>query len=284
MTVISVMPDGVGACYAGVGWAPCAQEGVWLRAGDRRRITRKSMQSFLAKCAAVGIVAGGFAATGDLGRLAQRGQRLLEARTVPHEPTAEAATEAPEAAAAVPAAAASATFERPPPAQPFAPAGDQGPVTAAQSPSPASPAAGLFAAPDTAAALGRPVAVPAPPSAGPDSIDVRRLAAGQRVRVWLRKPGLAAAGRAVDLLALDIIDPETAAALEYRHLAEHHAPTAASTPAAVHAAPRRIVIGPADAGRITKGTDLRVAPVRGVHGTGPVETLGTVVAIDLQGP
>jgi hypothetical protein len=247
------------------------------------------MQSFLAKCAAVGIVAGGFAATGDLGRLAERGQRLLEARTVPHEPTAEALAETPVESAAVPPAGASPAFEKPQPAQPFAPASvpTSGASAASAAPPVAcspGPAAGLFSAPDATAALGRPVAVPAPPSTGPDSIDVPRLAAGQRVLVWLRKPGIAAAGRAVDLLALDIIDPATAAALEYRHLAEHHAPTAASTPAAVHAAPRRIVIGPADAGRITKGTALRVAPVRGVHGTGPVETLGTVLAIDLQGP
>lgn len=245
------------------------------------------MQSFLAKCAAVGIVAGGFAATGDLGRLADRGQRLLEARTVPHEPTAEAVTDTPIATAAVPPAT-SVTFERPPPAQPFAAADEPGSATAGSTATAlgaaASPAAGLFAAPDTTATLGRPVAVPAPPSAGPDIVDVGRLAAGQRVRVWLRKPGSAGAGRAVDLLALDIIDPATAAALEYRHLAEHHGPMATAASTAVHAAPRRIVIGPADAGRITKGTPLRVAPVRGVHGTGPAETLGTVVAIDLQGP
>jgi hypothetical protein len=246
------------------------------------------MQSFLAKCAAVGIVAGGFAATGDLGRLAERGQRLLEARTVPHEPTAEAAAEAPVAVTAAPAAAAPATFERPLPAQPFAPAGDPGPGApaspAATSGAAAGPAAALFSASDTIAALGRPVAVPAPPPASPDAIDVRHLVAGQRVLVWLRKPGVAATGRAIDLLALDIIDPGTAAALEYRHLEAHHAAGSATAQAAVHASPRRIVIGPADAGRITKGTALRVAPVRGVHGVGAVETLGTVLAIDLQGP
>jgi hypothetical protein len=246
------------------------------------------MQSFLAKCAAVGIVAGGFAATGDLGRLAERGQQLLEARTVPHEPTAESPAEPNLAAAAAPPAAASPAFEKPQAAQPFSPSSGAASGTSAptvpQAASPASPAAGLFSAPDATAALGRPVAVPAPPSTGPDSIDVRRLAAGQRVLVWIRKPGITTAGRTVDLLALDIIDPATAAALEYRHLAEHHAPTASSTPAAVHAAPRRIVIGPTDAGRITKGMSLRVAPVRGVHGAGPAEALGTVLALDIQGP
>lgn len=253
------------------------------------------MQSFLAKCAAVGIVAGGFAATGDLGRLADRGQRLLEARTVPHEPLAQAPVEPPPAPenkgdAALFAKEPHPLFEKPLPAQPFAPGVDPGPEAsgspAATSASPAAaanPAAALFSASDPIAVLGRPVAVPAPPSSSPEAIDVRHLVAGQRVLVWLRKPGVAAAGRSIDLLALDIIDPGTAAALEYRHLAEHHTSTAA-VQAVVHAAPRRIVIGPADAGRITKGTALRVAPVRGVHGTGPVETLGTVLAIDLQGP
>lgn len=239
------------------------------------------MQSFLAKCAAVGIVAGGFAATGDLGRLAERGQRLLEARTVPHAPTTESIPETTVVSAPVTAAGAATTFEKPLPAQPFTPAADPVPGAAASA-APASRAAELFSTPDVPPALGRPVAVPAPPAAGPDSIDVRHLAAGQRVLVWLRKPGVAAAGRTVDLLALDVIDPETAAALEYRHLEEHHAPTAAAQ-AAVYAAPRRVVVGPADAGRIIRGTALRVAPVRGVHGTGPSETLGTVLALDLQG-
>lgn len=255
------------------------------------------MQSFLAKCAAVSIVAGGFAATGDLGRLAARGQQLLEARTVPNEPLAQAPVEPPPAAPAVPPPAGPA-FEKPLPAQPFAPAGDPGPGAAAAAAVPApgvttgpaggsgaSPAGGLFAAADPVATLGRPVAVPAPPSSGPDGIDVRRLAAGQRVLVWIRKPVAGAAGRSIDLLAFDIIDPETASALEYRHLEQHHAPAPATTsPVAVHAAPRRIMIAPTDAGRVSRGAALRVAPVRGVHGAGAVETLGTVLAIDLQGP
>lgn len=246
------------------------------------------MQSFLAKCAAVGIVAGGFAATGDLGRLAERGQQLLEARTVPNEPAAEPTAEPDLAAAGAPPVPASPAFEKPQPAQPFSPSSAPASATAgAAAPSaasPANPAAGLFPVPDAPTTLGRPVAVPAPPSTGPDSIDVRRLAAGQRVLVWIRKPGIVATGRTVDLLALDVIDPPTAAALEYRHLAEHHAPTTSSTPAAVHAAPRRIVISPTEAGRITKGAVLQVAPVRGVHGPGPAEMLGTVLALDLQGP
>ena len=41
------------------------------------------MQSFLAKCPALGIVAGGFTLAGDVCRLEERGQRLVDARTVP---------------------------------------------------------------------------------------------------------------------------------------------------------------------------------------------------------
>jgi heat shock protein HtpX len=60
------------------------------------------MQSFLAKCAAVGIVAGGFTLTGDVGRLAERGQRLLDAQTVPSEtPPAEPPAAVAAAAPAV---------------------------------------------------------------------------------------------------------------------------------------------------------------------------------------
>jgi hypothetical protein len=62
---------------------------------------RSIMQSFFAKFAAVGIVAGGFTLTGDAWRLMERGQRLLDARTVPSEAPAESLT----VAEAVPVAA-----------------------------------------------------------------------------------------------------------------------------------------------------------------------------------
>ena len=66
------------------------------------------MQSFLAKCAALGIVAGGFTLTGDVGRLADRGRQLLDARTVPSETPTDQTTGGHEAtiqATAVPQAA-----------------------------------------------------------------------------------------------------------------------------------------------------------------------------------
>ena len=67
------------------------------------------MQSFLARFAAVGIVAGGFLVTGDLGRLADRGRRLLDATTAPgtdpaaHRPPLDKPAAGPTAARTTPA-------------------------------------------------------------------------------------------------------------------------------------------------------------------------------------
>ena len=78
------------------------------------------MQSFLAKCAAFGIVAGGFTLTGDVGRFVERGQRLLDARTVPSETPAE-----PPAVADVAPANASESVAAADPAAAAAPAAGQ---------------------------------------------------------------------------------------------------------------------------------------------------------------
>jgi len=54
------------------------------------------MPNVLARCTALGIVAGGFALTGDLGWLAEKGSRVLESRTVPGgERTVAAAPQTP---------------------------------------------------------------------------------------------------------------------------------------------------------------------------------------------
>lgn len=45
------------------------------------------MSTILSRLVAVGIIAGGFALTGDLGRLASRGLAVLNARDVPHPPS-----------------------------------------------------------------------------------------------------------------------------------------------------------------------------------------------------
>lgn len=222
------------------------------------------MQSFLAKCAAVGIVAGGFTLTGDVGRLAERGQRLLDARTVPSESPAEPPTVAEVAQ-----------------------------VTAGESAPTAAPATAVVAAQPAGAPpellkphivlldapQGRTVAVPSPPAQGPDSIDLRQLAAGNRVLVWVRRQGAVGRGRSMDLLRLDLIDPNRGEALEHRHADVTHG----SESTTVYATQRRVVITLDTRGRIAKETMLKLAPLHGVNGLGAEESIGQIIAIDVQG-
>jgi len=211
------------------------------------------MQSFLVKCAALGIVAGGFTLTGDVGRLADRGRRLLDARTVPSETPADHSTGADEAtiqANAAPQAAPAPAPARTPPSVPL-----------------------LLDAP-----IGRAVAVPPPPAKGPDSIDLRQVPAGSRVLVWVRRPGSTSRSRSTDLIALDLIDPNTGEALEHRHAAMTHG----SEGTTVNAAPRRVVITRDATNKIAKGAMLRITPLHGVIGLGSEEAIGTVLAVDVQ--
>jgi len=130
------------------------------------------------------------------------------------------------------------------------------------------------------APIGRAVAVPPPPAKGPDSIDLRQVPAGSRVLVWVRRPGSTSRSRSTDLIALDLIDPNTGEALEHRHAAMTHG----SEGTTVHAAPRRVVITRDAANKIAKGTMLRIASLHGVNGLGPEEQIGTVLALEVQGP
>jgi hypothetical protein len=128
------------------------------------------------------------------------------------------------------------------------------------------------------APVGRAVAVPPPPAKGPDSIDLRHVPAGSRVLVWVRRSGSTGRTRSTDLIALDLIDPNTGEALEHRHAAMTHG----SEGTTVYAAPRRVVITRDASGRVAKGTLLRVTPLHGVIGLGSEETIGTVLAVDVQ--
>jgi hypothetical protein len=229
------------------------------------------MQSFLAKCAALGIVAGGFTLTGDVGRLAERGQRLLDARTVPSETPVDSSGH-DEAAPQSAVSPQSPPVARGPAAAPVVlPAARPQPLAA--DPTRLTPREPLVDAP-----VGRAFAVPAPPTAGPNGIDFQRMAVGSRLLVWVRRPGSTNRGRAMDLIALDIIDPYSGAALEHRHAAMTHGSDATT----VHAAPRRVVITRDADGRIAKGSMLRLAPLHGVNGLGPEEQIGTVLALDVQ--
>ena len=239
------------------------------------------MQSFLAKCAALGIVAGGFTLTGDAGRLVDRGRRLLEARTVPAEtPADEAASGNPAPARAASSEAPTGPASRSQPAGlpqtagPSQPMGE--PAAAAQASAPAAPA--LPSVPLLDAPVGRAVEVPAPPSKGPDAVDLRQVPPGSRMLFWVRRSGAVSRARSIDLIALDLIDPNTGEALEHRHAAIARG----NEPTHVHAAPRRVVITRDATGRIAKGDMLRVTPVHGVVGLGREEAIGTVVAVDIQ--
>jgi hypothetical protein len=231
------------------------------------------MQSFLAKCAALGIVAGGFTLTGDVGRLAERGQRLLDARTVPSETPAEPMTEGHAASAQAseaPQAAAALVMASPP-------AGQLDTAVPPAAPAPA-PTRALPSVPLLDAPIGRAVTVPPPPAKGPDSIDLRHVPVGSRMLVWVKRSGSTGRSRSTDLIALDLIDPNSGEALEHRHAAMTHGSEATT----VHAAPRRVVITRDANGRIAKGAMLRVTPLHGVIGLGSEEAIGTVLAIDVQ--
>jgi hypothetical protein len=244
-----------------------------LRAGFIDLAQGSLMQSFLAKCAALGIVAGGFTLTGDVGRLADRGQRLLDAHTVPSETPAASATDGHDGSAR--AAEAPAAVSAQAPAAPPQPAVQ--PTTAVPPPATA-PARSLPSVPLLDAPIGRTVAIPPLPAKGPDSIDLRHVPAGSRVLVWIRRPGSTGRSRSTDMVALDLIDPNTGEALEHRHAARSHGREGTT----VHAAPRRGVITRDSTGRIAKGATLKVAPLHGVIGLGNEEALGTVLAVDVQ--
>jgi len=225
-------------------------------------ISRRTMQSFLAKLAALALVAGGFAVTGDLGRLLDRGRRVIEGRGRVAAAPPQAAAGAAEPSRTAAPAPATAPAVGPGPLAPFLPAEPL-------APRPRDPAAD--------APVGRRVAVPPPPATGPAAVDPRQLIAGARVLVWVRQLGRPA-GASHDLVALDIVDPASAEALLHRHAA-----LALDGRTRVEAAPRRVVIGVPGAARIARGEPLRLTPLHGVNGPGQSETLGSVAAIEIAG-
>ena len=177
------------------------------------------MHNFLAKCAILALLAGGFAFTGDATRLLRRGRGILDATTIPtpapaiaaEDPPAPAASDSgpaadtlsPEAAAGVSA-----------PALPTRPSGLV--EAAPTAPEPAVPASGA-----ATGAPARPADVPvgAPvsatiPAGGPRAVLLSDLAPGDRVIVWIGKSS--GRGRAT-MVGFDIVDPATGDAIELRH-------------------------------------------------------------------
>jgi hypothetical protein len=204
------------------------------------------MQSFLSKLAGFGLIVGGFAATGDLRGLVDRGTRLVNATTVPVDAETEPASPPPGpvpqsayAVQAVPTA---------PPVQPAPPA----PAEARDAP------------------VGHPVAAARLPVSTLESLDLRTLAPGKRLAVWVGTPPA--------LVAFDVVDPASGEVLEQQLTQAGEAP---------HAIPRRVRLE-GDTSRprqIVRGGSLRLSPLGIAHGAspaGPTETLGPVRAIQIE--
>lgn len=202
------------------------------------------MQSLLSKLAAFGVIVGGFAATGDLRRLADRGTRLVNATGVPVE--AEAAL--------------------PPPAAESQPSHtiQAAPVIPPVQPAPPAPAEARDAP------VGHPVSAPRLPVSTLESLDLRTLAPGKRLAVWVGTPAA--------LVAFDIVDPASSEVLEQQLAQAGGAP---------HAIPRRIRLE-GDGARpqqILRGGTLRLSPLGVAYGAspvGPTETLGPIRAIEVK--
>lgn len=207
------------------------------------------MQSLLAKIAALALLGAGFAATGDLRRLTERGARFLNTTTVP----------AGRAEAAAGGSIPDPPGPRPPVAPPPAPAQNAAPETAS------SPPADHRDAP-----LGSPVEVRRLPVSTLESIDIGKLAPGARLTLWV--------GPARTPVEFDVVDPGVGEVLE------QVASPAGQQPRGIA---RRLRLE-GTSGRptqIDRGGMLRLTPLGVAYGgrpTGPAETLGPVRAIEVQ--
>ena len=168
------------------------------------------MPNLLAKLTALGMIGGGFAATGDLGWIAERGMRVLDAADVagPSDPAEPMPT--------------------PGVAQKFAEASP--PIVPSEAARPAAPGPAEPVAP--APPLPATRAVMKPPPGGPTEVAWSGIAAGDRIVVWLATGG-------TRCLVLDIVDPATGEALAY----EAAAVSAEGRPLTAAGPPRRVVVG-----------------------------------------
>ena len=246
------------------------------------------MRTLLAKCCVLALIAGGFAFTGDAGRVFARGRRVLESTTLPRD-AVEAPLDHPHELAPSPTKMPSAP--RVDVAPPVAPESAGPPVTTAAEPAPPSASTeSPPTLPPADAPIGTPIMLTSPPATSPETIDLPTLSPGDRVIVWVGRGGARTGRGGGRTIALDIIDPATAEVLEQGHVGtgeqgQNHAPL------------RRIRIlgtvtegffggltptGPA--GRITRGQSLRIVPVepsasqQGFGATG-AEVIGPVLAM-----
>jgi len=244
--------------------------------------TALQMSTILARCAALAIIAAGFALTGDLGWLAERGMRVINAEGVPSD--AAAADAGPTAPGTWPQ-----------------PAGGTAPDSSAAGRDSASAASPADSAPQQRASETKPETKPGqpgadglhdgapvaraidfrPPQGGPERADIAGLRPGSRVVAWLsvaRRPGAPAA---YSCLVIDVVDPASAEALVYEaaSFADDGRPIAAASP------PRRVRIAGAaagpQAGTIARGGMILVRHVGIAHAAAheQTETVGPIVAL-----
>ncbi len=229
----------------------------------------EGMNTLLSKLAVLGVVAGGFYATGDLPRLIERGRRIAERSSVPLPDAGSPATVAPVTVA--PATAPS--VQEPPPAPRFEP---PPPAVAHTPPAPLIPPRPEPAAPPAAPASDEPTRIPMPPLTL-ETIDLASLQPGQRV--------LLLCGR--NVIALDVVDGPAGEVLEHAHAC--HADRTVTI--AATAAPRRLVVIGCSAGsarsiprgdrRIARGEWLHSIPSGG-GGKSAGEAFGPIEAIGLE--
>ena len=148
------------------------------------------MSSILSRIAAIGIIAGGFAVTGDLGKLAKRGLDVVNSRDVP--------TARPEESVSSPAETALADAANHEVEQIVATAEA---IAGGNPPQNSTPPG----APLGKAVIARDADF-RPPQHGIDTIEFSSLAAGNRIVVWLAMPRRSG-GRAYRCLVFDVVDP-----------------------------------------------------------------------------
>lgn len=225
------------------------------------------MRAFLARCAAVGLIVGGFALTGDAGRLLARSRGVIEATTIPQATDSAA----PLPSGGTPTDGRSAVAAA-------APASEPGSSATAPASSERSGSAIDHAAD---APLGSAPSRIVPDRSARSSLGIASLAPGDRILVWLGR----GSPRATAPLAYDVVDPATGDAIEVGH-------AAGDDRLAAHAPRRRVRLegstrrstftrseSAIDAGRIEVDRWLRLSAV-GSHAA-PSETIGPVVAIQV---
>ena len=150
------------------------------------------MSSILSRFVAIGIIAGGFALTGDLGKLAKRGLDVVNSRDVP--------TATPEESGMSPAATALADAATRDVERIVATAEAVANGSPAHTPAPPG-------SPQGKAVIARDADF-RPPQHGIDTIELSSLTAGNRVVVWLAMPRRSG-GRAYRCLVFDVVDPSS---------------------------------------------------------------------------